>query len=108
MPILGHYMAFNRANLLGVTTEEGVYELYGDGETLYFGWSEDDLLGIRGRLECHLSGELEPGGEEATHFRFEINTRPEAHIEDLLTEFEHEHGVLPKYNASSATEAKSA
>ena len=102
MPMLGHYVALDRKNFLGITTDEGVYELYDGTETLYLGSSGDDPYGLRGRLEAHLNGDLEPGPDEAAFFRFEINSRSEAHLADLLAEFEHEHECLPKYNASHA------
>ncbi len=98
MPMLGHHVSFVRQNVLGITTEEGVYELSSENETLFFGWTGDDPYGLRGRLESHLRGDAQPGPDLATLFRFEVNARPEAHILDLLAEFEHEHGFLPKFN----------
>lgn len=98
MPILGHYITLNRSNILYITTEEGVYEIFEDEVAIFLGSSEDDPRGIRGRLEKHLSGELLPGSGMHTMFRFETSSRPESKLTELLDEFEHEHGYVPKYN----------
>jgi hypothetical protein len=98
MPILGHYVPFNRQNVLGITTEEGVYELYQGHETIFLGSSDDDTMGIRGMLERHLHGEFGECSASADDFRFEVNSRPERRLEELLEEYEKEHGVLPRCN----------
>lgn len=100
MPISGHYSPLNRSNILYITTDEGIYELYENSETIYFGCSEQDVRGVRGRLEKHLTGEVFPGPPGMrTMFRFESTSRPQAKLTELLDEYEHEHGCLPRYNA---------
>ncbi|MBI5705979.1 MAG: hypothetical protein HZC36_03195 [Armatimonadetes bacterium] len=103
MPIHGHHISFNRGNILNLTTEEGVYELFSD-EAIYFGQSEDDPRGIRGRLERHLSGELSPGPEIVRDFRFEVNSRPDHRVAELIEEYVHEHGEYPRFNPPAEAE----
>jgi hypothetical protein len=93
----GHYAGFQRSNLLYVTTDEGVYELFAD-DTVFLGCSEADPRGVRGRLEKHFTGEILPGADIVKDFRIEINGRPRRKLEELLDEFEHEHGYLPRFN----------
>lgn len=101
MPIWGHHIPFNRQNVLGITTEEGVFELFKD-EIIYFGAAVDDPHGLRGLLESHIHGELGDCTAQATQFKFEVNARPERRLEELLDEFFHEHGFLPRCNLESA------
>jgi hypothetical protein len=100
MPLFGHLMALNRQSVLGLTTEEGVYELC-DGATIFYGAAVDDPHGIRGALESHMHGDRGDCTTLATHFRFEVNARAERRLEELLEEYVHEHGELPRCNASS-------
>jgi len=76
--------------------EPGVYGLYDhNSEIIFYGYSKHS---IKVRLRSHLSGAEGSYTRNAVYFNFEICSNPDKREQNLIEEFEHTYGRLPKYN----------
>ena len=102
MPITGSLHAFTEANVDKAPTEHGVYQLYENDVTTYIGRAAGEGVTIRSRLQSHYRGDEGPCTEAATTYKREVTSQPPSREQELLEEYEEEHGGLPRCNERRA------
>lgn len=96
MPISTTVNSFTKQDVDHAPASAGVYGLYANGATIYYGHSE---VSIRTRLQRHQSGKEGPCTESAQGFNYELTSDAEEREEELLEEHKGLHdGELPKCN----------
>jgi hypothetical protein len=86
---------FTWPNITSSPDQPGVYALYKGASIIYIGQSESS---IRARLNSHKSGREGSGTSTATHFWYEVCSRPSEREKELLQWFKNENGHLPSCN----------
>lgn len=86
---------FTAGNLGSAPDRPGVYGLYQDGVTTYYGRA---LVSIRTRLISHYNGTEGRCTQQASHFNWELCADPPRREEGLLREHRQRYGRLPRCN----------
>lgn len=95
MPVDGKSKKFKKRNIKKIPTQPGIYSLHKNGKVIYYGMSETS---VHDRLSRHKSGEEGTCTQSATHFKVELASNPSDREEELLANFNENHGKLPKCN----------
>ena len=101
MPIASPRYALNATMVDGAPPDPGIYALWEHEELIYFGHA----LGIGATIQSCLREHLErrdPCSGGATHYGWEITSNPAARGAELLREYEHAQGRLPRCNTRTA------
>ncbi len=98
MPIYGDRQVFNEVSINNAPEAHGVYGLYNDTETIYFGQVSEEGITLRSRLQQHKAGEEGDCTQNATVFRVEVTGVTIPRLEELLEEFKGLNGGLPPCN----------
>jgi hypothetical protein len=97
MPITDGKYQFTQLNVDLSPNNIGVYELLDSYIEIYIGRaSETDT--IRNRLQSHLRGDEGTCTKQATHYRRQVCSNPVSRETELLEEYKHFHGGLPRCN----------
>lgn len=98
MPIASPRYAFTAIMISGAPPDPGVFALWEKDELIYYGRALGDGATIQSRLREHLETGAH-GTVGATHYGWEIAANPRQREAELLREYEHSHGRLPRCNA---------
>lgn len=99
MPIASPRYALTAPMVAGAPPDPGVFALWESDELIYYGRADGRGVTIQSRLREH----LEAGDactRRATHYGWEIAANPRAREAELLSEYRHSHGRLPRCNAA--------
>ena len=98
MSINGKRYAFTNENINNAPNSAGVYELYDGSMLTYIGRAQGGSVTIRTRLKDHKSGREGMCTKNATIYKREVTSSPVARERELLREYYHRHGKLPRCN----------
>lgn len=99
MPISGDKYKFTKNNVDKAPDEAGVYALYDEDETIYYGRAKGSGVTIRTRLQDHKAGREGSCTENASYYKREITSSPVSRESELLEEYSDNHnGRLPRCN----------
>lgn len=96
MPIASPRYAFNRTMVSGAPPDPGVFALWEGEELIYYGRAHS----IQAQLLKHLEG-AERCTRRASHYGWEISSNAASREVELLREYRHAHGRLPRCNAAA-------
>jgi hypothetical protein len=100
MPISSPRYAFNAVMVSGAPPDPGVYALWEGEELIYYGRVLGQGATIQSSLREHFEAS-ERCTSRATHYGWEISSNPRAREAELLREYEHSHGRLPRCNSKA-------
>lgn len=95
MPVKSLRHRFTTWQISGAPAAPGVYLLWENDEVIYIGTTRGESS-IRSRLQDHYARRTQP--HDATHFSWEITTRPREREAELLGEFHIANSRLPRCN----------
>jgi hypothetical protein len=99
VPTPANSFPFTAKLIAGAPDEPGVYALWLEDDIIYFGHAKGGGATIRSCLLDHFSGVLGACTRRASHYSWELATRPAERERELIEDYRQRNRHLPYCNA---------